>query len=397
MSTKNSYLSWGSPKKKKAQKEEELDSDDEYSEYLDEFMETVDQLPFIGDEIEDGTYNSKMLSEDIINIIRDIYSKTGFRLFPDYETLEEIGQAKFDNNKKAIKIWLEGTGRMVDSRDKRIGIADKIRDLTKTFEEQEAKQFESKYNRKFDEPESMAIDLKMLGIKKKKKSSPKKKSPTPKKKSPTPKKKSPTPKKKSPTPKKRTPTPKKRTPTPKKRTPTPVYGPMSPAYSPTSPVYHNSPQKKKHPRILPKFLLDSYRKKKSHSRKRTPVKHGPKPPCPHGKYRSGTTGRCKKDRRKPCPPGWERNNETNRCFQKKKSPSAHRRRTPSAHRSPSPHKRRTPSVHKHHRSPSNSPIRPCPPGKYRNSKTGRCKKDKRKPCPPGKSRNVKTNRCSKNK
>lgn len=75
--------------------------------------------------------------------------------------------------------------------------------------------------------------------------------------------------------------------------------------------------------------------------------------------------------KKPCPTGKERNPKTGRCINVKK-----------------------PAV--------NIMDKPCPPGKVRNPKTRRCVNEKKthqqkmnEPCPPGKERNPKTGRCVK--
>lgn len=75
-----------------------------------------------------------------------------------------------------------------------------------------------------------------------------------------------------------------------------------------------------------------------------------------------------KKKHEPCPPGKERNPKTGRCINVKKR--------------------------------VNIMDKPCPPGKVRNPKTKRCITQKktdeekmREPCPPGKERNPKTGRC----
>lgn len=77
----------------------------------------------------------------------------------------------------------------------------------------------------------------------------------------------------------------------------------------------------------------------------------------------------KENEKPPCPPGKIRNPKTGRCIKDKTVTKVVTKKTP----------------------------KPCPPGKVRNPATGRCINDKTivKPCPPGKIRNPKTGRCIK--
>lgn len=135
-----------SPKKQKSKsssgKASEMDD-----EYLNLFLDVVDELPFITykDDIEAGDepYTKMMFIEDIINIIHDLFKQTGHIVVPDAETMLEIANIKFDNgNKKHTKDvneFIYGTNRGND------GVFDKIRTLTRTLERKKEQELEEKY------------------------------------------------------------------------------------------------------------------------------------------------------------------------------------------------------------------------------------------------------------
>lgn len=122
-------------------------------EYLNIFLEEVDQLPFITYEEDilagDEPYTREMLIEDIVNIIKEIYDKSGgYVVVPDSELMMEIANNKFDNHKKDINEFMFGTRRGEDS------IFDAIRNFTEPIEKRKAESIERRY-KDLVEPDSI--------------------------------------------------------------------------------------------------------------------------------------------------------------------------------------------------------------------------------------------------
>jgi hypothetical protein len=129
------------------------DNDEQAEEYLNHFLDLVDELPFITykEDIENGDepYTKDMLIEDIINIISDIHKETNFIVVPDPETMIDIATSKFDNgnkkHNKEVNEFIFGTKRGND------GVFDKIRNLTRQVEKQKENLMENRYHNVDDE------------------------------------------------------------------------------------------------------------------------------------------------------------------------------------------------------------------------------------------------------
>ena len=130
--------------------DEDNEDDQEHDEYMNIFMDQVNDLPFITYEDDEAAgeepYSREMLIEDIVNIIQDIYKSSGYVLVPDSETMEEIANIKFDSNTKGknknnkfAKMFLFGTQK---GRD---GVVDKIREFTRKIEKHREDLMEQKY------------------------------------------------------------------------------------------------------------------------------------------------------------------------------------------------------------------------------------------------------------
>jgi hypothetical protein len=140
-------------KAKKIDIDEEDMDEDEDNEYLDIFMDTVDQLPFITykEDIEAGEepYTKNMFIEDIVNIIEDIYKQTNYVVVPDPETMTEIATIKFDNmdkkHNKEVNEFIFGTKKGHDS------VFDKIRTFTRKIENKREGDMEHKYRNMKDD------------------------------------------------------------------------------------------------------------------------------------------------------------------------------------------------------------------------------------------------------
>jgi hypothetical protein len=133
--------------------DDEDDNDEQAEEYLNHFLDLVDELPFITykEDIENGDepYTKDMLIEDIINIISDIHKETNFIVVPDPETMIDIATSKFDNgnkkHNKEVNEFIFGTKRGND------GVFDKIRNLTRQVEKQKENLMENRYHNVDDE------------------------------------------------------------------------------------------------------------------------------------------------------------------------------------------------------------------------------------------------------
>jgi len=129
------------------------DDDEEADEYLNHFLDLVDELPFITykEDIENGDepYTKDMLIEDILHIITDIHKETNFIVVPDPETMINIATTKFDNadkkHNKEVNEFIFGTKMGND------GVFDKIRKLTRQAEKQKEKLMENRYDNVDDE------------------------------------------------------------------------------------------------------------------------------------------------------------------------------------------------------------------------------------------------------
>ena len=120
-----------------------MDDDNLEEEYLNHFLNIVDDLPFItyDEDIQAGDepYTKDMLIEDIISIISDIHKETNIVVVPDPETMKEIADIKFDKHKKDIKEFIFGSNIGNDS------IFDHIRKFTRGIEKQFELNLENKY------------------------------------------------------------------------------------------------------------------------------------------------------------------------------------------------------------------------------------------------------------
>ena len=112
-----------SPRKTFSEEDKTLD------EIENTFVEMIDELPFItyDEDNDDEKYSSLDLSNDILEIIKDIHKETNIFFNPDTELMSNIANVKFDNedkkHTKEVNLFLFG-----NIND---GIFDKIKNLKK--------------------------------------------------------------------------------------------------------------------------------------------------------------------------------------------------------------------------------------------------------------------------
>ena len=130
---------------KKTEKEIFEEEDKKAEEYINLFLDEVDELPFITNDNDikngDEPYTGEMLMEDIINIIADIYKETNYKLVPDIDLMESVARVKFDNQTEKVNEFVFGTEKG------RNGIYDKIREFTGKIEKERINSLETKYRR----------------------------------------------------------------------------------------------------------------------------------------------------------------------------------------------------------------------------------------------------------